>query len=155
QVVDTMLLAQLLGASGGQAPSYRLADVTARTLGLTLAKALQTSDWSGPLSAAQLTYAARDAAVLVPLAEALEQACTDAGLSQVAAIDHRCLLALTWMELSGAPLDEDAWRALAQYEHRRTLSLDAELNAVLARTQATSCACAGEVSHAWEGILFP
>ncbi len=69
RLFDTMLASQLLHA--GTTASHSLATVAERELGRTLDKAPQASDWSGELTAQQLTYAALDAAILLPLAERL------------------------------------------------------------------------------------
>src|SRR5262249_35808733 len=66
---DTLLAAQLLGAGTEEGRPRGLDALVARYLGLSLDKSLQESDWTGALTAAQLAYAARDAAVLLPLAE--------------------------------------------------------------------------------------
>src|SRR5262249_12693795 len=67
RLFDTMLAAQLLGAGSadGRLDRCGLATVVERLLGMVLDKTEQTSDWSGPLSDAQLAYAARDAMVLL------------------------------------------------------------------------------------------
>ena len=64
-VHDTMLLAQLLAA--GTFDKVSLEAVVKRELGRDLDKTQQKANWSGTLTAAQLDYAAADAAVLVPL----------------------------------------------------------------------------------------
>src|SRR5215213_5765723 len=69
-VFDTMLAAQVL-SGGNYAASYSLEAVAERYLDESLDKSEQRSDWSGELSEAQLEYAARDAAVLLPLRERL------------------------------------------------------------------------------------
>src|SRR5205085_2047874 len=91
RLFDTMLAAQLLGASAhkGERPSYRLDAVVARLLGVELPKELQTSDWSGTLSDEQSAYAARDATVLLPLHERLTHELTAAGLIRVTNLEMR------------------------------------------------------------------
>src|SRR5690606_31356403 len=68
RIRDTYLAAQLL-AAGDLATQYDvgLAGVAWRYLGVSLDKTEQLSDWSGELTEAQLRYAARDAAILLPL----------------------------------------------------------------------------------------
>src|SRR5262249_50035441 len=72
-VFDTMLAAQLLGAgtADAQLKQCSLATVAQRYLSLDLDKALQTSDWTGTLTPAQLYYAARDAQVTLQLMSVL------------------------------------------------------------------------------------
>ena len=60
---------------------HSLAAVAHRWLGQVLDKTLQVSDWSGPLTDEQLAYAARDAAILLPLHDALDAALAEDGLA--------------------------------------------------------------------------
>src|ERR687897_739427 len=71
-IFDTMLAAQLL-AGGDQSPSFSLEAVAERYTDVELDKSARMEDWSGSLSAAQIEYAARDAAVLLPLRERLAE----------------------------------------------------------------------------------
>src|SRR4051794_36791691 len=75
RVRDTLLTSQVLYAGGhtrGVAPlRHGLKDCCRRELDVELAKDLQASDWSGPLTRDQLAYAVADAAVLVLLYRAL------------------------------------------------------------------------------------
>jgi hypothetical protein len=64
-VQDTMILARMLAAS--TADGCSLKECVGRHLGAHLDKAEQKSDWAGELTEGQLTYAARDVAVLRPL----------------------------------------------------------------------------------------
>lgn len=60
------------GTDGFKRLRHSLADVVERELGETLPKEEQTSDWSRrPLTHEQVEYAARDAEVLLPLADRL------------------------------------------------------------------------------------
>lgn len=130
---DTQILAQLLGArSGDQQPSYRLQHVVERTLGLTLDKAEQTSDWSGShLSEEQLVYAARDAAILLPLEAALTEAITQADLTRIATIEMTCLPAMVAMQEVGMPLDIEPWLALASAAQAELTAIEHELQSLV------------------------
>jgi DNA polymerase-1 len=128
---DTQVLAQLLGARGGKAqPRYRLQDVVERTLGERLDKSLQTSDWSGELSPAQLQYAARDAALLLPLHTALVDQIAAADLRRIAAIEQALVPAMAWMEDAGMPLDVEPWLALAADAPAQLAQVEATLDAL-------------------------
>src|SRR5215210_2647577 len=81
-IFDTMLAAQLLGG-GDQGPSYSLEAVAERHAGISVDKSAQKEDWSGKLSEAQIEYAARDAAVLLPLHERLVQELEEEKLAAV------------------------------------------------------------------------
>src|SRR5918911_1911135 len=63
---DTLLASQLVSA-GEAEDRHGLQVVAERYLNETVDKAEQLSDWGGALSEAQLDYAARDAAVMLPL----------------------------------------------------------------------------------------
>src|SRR5262249_17971118 len=81
-------------------------------LGIVLDKTHQTADWTGPLTHDLVTYAATDAAVLLPLQVALQARLNDEGLADVAALEFATVFALVWLEQTGVPLDAEAWTAL-------------------------------------------
>lgn len=134
RLVDTMLCARLVGA-GDFDLRYGLADVAARSLGVELDKTEQASDWSGDLRDDQIVYAARDAAVLPPLARELAARIREASLERVAAIEHRALPALVWMEHVGAPFASEPWLRLADDADRRRRLLEERLDALAPWTQ--------------------
>ncbi len=112
RLFDTLLAAELLDA-GLPNPGHGLDDLARRFLGLELPKTLQRAAWSGPLSLALLEYAARDAAIVLPLRERLQAELAAAHLERVASLEFRALPGVVWLEHSGAPFDPEAWRALA------------------------------------------
>jgi DNA polymerase-1 len=128
-VFDTMLASQLL-AGGDQTPSHSLEAVAERHAGLTVDKAAQRTDWSGSLSEEQVRYAARDAAVLLPLREALAAELEEEGLGRVARIEFGAVAAISEMELAGVKLDLERWRELEKVVRKRrdeaALELDAQ-----------------------------
>src|SRR5919202_850341 len=85
-IFDTMLAAQLLDG-GDQGPSYALETVAERYAGVEMDKSARGEDWSGKLSAAQIEYAARDAAVLLPLRERLAEELEEEKLGTVSKIE--------------------------------------------------------------------
>jgi DNA polymerase I-like protein with 3'-5' exonuclease and polymerase domains len=132
---DTMIAAQLL--EGGQhlreEGYFTLAGVAERTLGQTLAKEHQQSDWSAAtLSDEQLAYAARDASVLLPLYEHQRAAIAADGLQRVAAIEAACTPALAWLEHVGMCFDAEAWRVLSDTARQEEQRLRREILAALA-----------------------
>jgi len=133
RIFDSMLMAQILGAGGpdGNLSRCGLGTVVDRFLGLFLPKDKQKSLWDGPLSQEQIEYAARDAAVLLPLAEQLKQDLRTAGLERVADIENRCIPALAWVELTGLPINTDQWLACAQRNEERVSTLEAQLHALV------------------------
>jgi DNA polymerase-1 len=126
RLFDTMLAAQLLDA-GLPNHSHSLAAVAERALSTRLEKTLQTSDWHGPLSDEQLAYAARDAAMLLPLHDRLAADIDQAELGRVAQLEMRALPAVVWLEATGAPFDVTSWLALSDAAQRRLVELDADL----------------------------
>jgi DNA polymerase-1 len=130
-VFDTMLASQLLGGGknlrtnvtdptgcvghGGKPAAvgyHALAAVAHRELGIVLDKVHQTADWAGALTPDMVAYATADAAVLVPLHEALRARLTQFGLEDVAALEFATVPALVWLEQTGVPLDVTAWTQL-------------------------------------------
>ncbi|OEH77393.1 DNA polymerase [Cyclospora cayetanensis] len=111
---DTLLASRLLEA--GQIHSgFSLAQVTERALGVFLDKQMQVSDWKLPeLSDEQLLYAARDAAVLLPLHDRLSRRLQQHQLLRVADLEHRTLPAVVSMERTGMALDMTCWNGLAE-----------------------------------------
>ena len=131
ELLDPMLMSQALyaGAPGGL--RHRLEDVVPRELGIPVDKALQTSDWSGELSREQLGYAARDAAILWPIEATLMAKIEAVGLTRVAQIESGCVPALAEIELTGMPVNAEAWRALTREAEARMVHLTAQMAGLL------------------------
>jgi DNA polymerase-1 len=127
-VSDTMLLSLLLHGPRQGKGFHGLERVAERELGRALPKDLQRSDWSEALSAGQLEYAARDAAVLLPLYSRLAGQVRAAGMARVAQLEMRCLPALAWLAGKCAPFDRAAWEALAEEAERAAADLGRQLD---------------------------
>ena len=110
-IFDTMLAAQLLDG-GAQGASYALEAIAERYLDERLDKSAQKDDWSAELSVDQVEYAARDAAILLPLREKLAENLEKEELVRVAEIEFGAVAALSEMELAGVKLDVARWREL-------------------------------------------
>ena len=106
-----MLAAQLLDG-GEYGASYALEAVAERYLDEAVDKSEQRADWSGELSRAQLEYAARDAAILLPLRERLAERLEDEGLGYISGVEFRAVAAISEMELAGVKLDVARWKEL-------------------------------------------
>jgi DNA polymerase-1 len=117
-VFDTMLASQLL-AGGDQGPSHSLEAVALRYLDRELDKSARREDWRGELSREQLDYAARDAAVLLPLYEKLKEKLNEERLGYVARIEFAVVGAIAEMELAGIRLDRERWQALEKTVRER------------------------------------
>lgn len=111
-VFDTMLAAQLLDGGDQRGKSYSLDTVADRYLEQEVDKSAQREDWSGNLSEEQLEYAARDAAILLPLRETLAGKIKEEKLTTVSKIEFGAVAALSEMELSGIKLDAVKWKEL-------------------------------------------
>ncbi|MDB5308810.1 MAG: hypothetical protein JWO38_3012 [Gemmataceae bacterium] len=130
RVFCTQLASQVLHA-GERAPTrarlgHKLRDVVARELGREVDKTAQKSDWSKPLTPAQLAYAAADATVLLPLAEALKEKLAAANLTETAEREMKAVPGIAW----AAPLrvDVSAWEALASAAEQDVDRLTNEMN---------------------------
>jgi DNA polymerase-1 len=115
---DTMLAAQLLDG-GEYGPSYALEAVAERYLDETVDKTARREDWSGELSSRQLEYAARDAAILLPLRERLKEALEAEKLELVSKIEFAAIAAIAEMELAGIKLDGARWKELERAVRER------------------------------------
>src|SRR5215207_2984528 len=116
---DTLLASQLVSA-GEQEDRHSLASVSERYLNQPVDKTQQVSDWGGSLSGAQLEYAARDAALMLPLRLKLVEALRANALTRTAQLEFECVVPLAAMELEGVHLDRDCWRAkLKEIEQQR------------------------------------
>jgi DNA polymerase I-like protein with 3'-5' exonuclease and polymerase domains len=110
-IFDTYLASQLI-AAGDTDRRHSLADVAQFFTGTELDKTEQLSDWSADeLSPSQLEYAARDARVMVPLAEQIISRLRSDDLEEVAALEFECVMPIAEMELNGFLLDRDRWLA--------------------------------------------
>jgi DNA polymerase-1 len=135
RAVCTMVLSQLVHGTRRPRGFHNLAQCLQRELGYTLDKDKQRSDWSGELSRDQLDYAARDAAVLVPLYERLTQQVKETGQQKIAELESRCLPAMVWLAHSGVALAADAWKALAADAEQESTRLAQELDAAAPRPE--------------------
>ncbi len=113
-------------------PTHSLQQVAHRHLEVWLPKDLQASDWRGELSEGQVRYAARDAAVLLPLYEVLARLLVLNRLVEVAKIEFACLPAVVEIELSGMPFDAPRARELLAAAREEAARHRGELEALAA-----------------------
>lgn len=111
RVADTMLASQIIHA-GDITKRHGLKDVASRVLGLTLDKTEQKANWSKTLTPDMLTYAARDAEIVVDLWAKLKEEATAAKLDKVLDIEMKALPAVAWASLKGVGHDRAAWEQL-------------------------------------------
>jgi len=130
-IFDTLLASQLLGA-GDIEERHGLEAVASRYLSEVVDKSERLSNWDLELTEAQLEYAARDAAVLLPLREKLIERLKADSLIDCARLEFDCVMTVADMELAGFYMHKDRWlEQLAIVEKRRT-QLAEELQSVLA-----------------------
>jgi len=110
-VYDTYLASVLVAAGEGDC-RHGLADVAQFFLGRTLDKTEQISDWgANELSASQIEYAARDAAIMNEVREKLDDRIANDSLQKALALENECVMPIAEMELNGFYLDEERWRS--------------------------------------------
>ena len=116
---DTLLASQLVSA-GDIEERHGLEAIAGRYLNEAVDKSERLSNWEFELSEAQLQYAARDAAVLIPLREKLIDRIKSLGLIQPAQLEFECVMPVVDLELAGFYMDKHRWlEQLAIVEERR------------------------------------
>src|SRR6266567_6679454 len=116
---DTLLASQLVSA-GDIEDRHGLNAIAARYLNEEVDKSERLSNWEFELSEAQLQYAARDAAVLIPLREKLIDRIKSLGLIQCAQLEFECVMPVVDLELTGFYMNKARWlQQLAIVEERR------------------------------------
>lgn len=114
RVFDTMLASMILEAGIKQEKGFHsLGSCVKRYNKKEIDKSLQTSDWTGEISQAQLEYATRDVEELFPLVDAQTEYLKKNGLLRCAKLEFDAVLPVAWLELCGFYLDFDAWMAVA------------------------------------------
>ncbi|MDQ2921917.1 MAG: DNA polymerase [Acidobacteriota bacterium] len=130
-IFDTLLASQLIGA-GDIEERHGLDTVASRYLNESVDKTERLSNWNFELSDAQLQYAARDAAVLVPLREKLIERLRSDSLVQCAQLEFECVMTVADMELTGFYMHKDRWLEQLAIVEKRRIQLASELQDVLA-----------------------
>ena len=130
-IFDTLLASQLLGA-GDIEERHGLEAVASRYLSEAVDKTERLSNWNLELSEAQLEYAARDAAVLLPLRERLIEGLKSDSLIDCARLEFDCVMTVVDMELTGFYMHKDRWLEQLAIVEKRRAELAGELQNVLA-----------------------
>jgi DNA polymerase-1 len=132
---DTLLASQLVSA-GDIEERHGLEVVASRYLNESVDKTERLSNWEFELSEAQLEYAARDAAILLPLREKLIERLKSDSLVKCAQLEFECVIPVANIELAGFYLHKDRWlEQLAIIEKRRAELAD-DLQEVLGKDAA-------------------
>jgi DNA polymerase-1 len=130
-IFDTLLASQLLGA-GDIEERHGLEAVASRYLNEAVDKSERLSNWDLELTEAQLEYAARDAAVLLPLREKLIERLKSDSLIDCARLEFDCVMTVADMELTGFYMHKDRWLEQLSIVEKRRTQLAEELQVVLA-----------------------
>lgn len=118
-IFDTLLASQLVSA-GDIEERHGLDIVASRYLNEFVDKSERLSNWEFELSEAQLEYAARDAAILLPLREKLIERIKSDDLVRVAQLEFECVLPVANLELNGFFMRKELWlEQLAIVEKKR------------------------------------
>ena len=128
---DTLLASQLVGA-GDIEERHGLEAVSVRYLSEAVDKTERLSNWDFELSEAQLEYAARDAAVLLPLREKLIEKLKAESLVKVAQLEFECVMPVVDIELAGFFMHKDRWREQLGIVEKRREELAEQLQSILA-----------------------
>jgi DNA polymerase I-like protein with 3'-5' exonuclease and polymerase domains len=128
---DTLLASQLIGA-GDIEERHGLEAVASRYLNESVDKTERLSNWNLELSEAQLEYAARDAAVLLPLREKLIERLRSDSLIDCARLEFDCIMTVADIELTGFYMHKDRWLEQLAIVEKRRGQLANELQDVLA-----------------------
>jgi len=127
---DTLLASQLVSA-GDIEERHGLAAIAERYLNETVDKTERLSNWEFELSETQLQYAARDAAVLLPLREKLIERIKSLGLIKCAQLEFECVMPVVDMELAGFFMDKQRWLEQLRIVEERRGELANELQEML------------------------
>ncbi|MGH9968011.1 MAG: bifunctional 3'-5' exonuclease/DNA polymerase [Pyrinomonadaceae bacterium] len=128
---DTLLASQLISA-GDIEERHGLETVAARHLNETVDKSERLSNWNFELSEAQLEYAARDAAILLPLREKLIERLRAEALIKCAQLEFECVMPVADIELAGFYMHKDRWLEQLAIVEKRRAELADQLQDVLA-----------------------
>ncbi|HEX6970983.1 MAG TPA: DNA polymerase [Limnochordia bacterium] len=107
RLYDVMLAERLLTA--GISREISLAALASKYLGIALDKSIRTTFDGRGFSREQLEYAARDAAVLLPIFERQWPRLQREGLIETAKLEFQTVHAVVHMELAGCKIDASAW----------------------------------------------
>lgn len=128
---DTLLASQLVGA-GDIEERHGLDNVASRYLNEVIDKSERLSNWNFELSESQLQYAARDAAVLLPLRERLIERLRSDALVKCAQLEFECVTTVADIELAGFYMHKNRWLEQLAIVEKKRAALAEELQDVLA-----------------------
>src|SRR6266705_4719345 len=127
---DTLLASQIVSA-GDIEERHGLNAIAARYLNEEVDKTERLSNWEFELSEAQLQYAARDAAVLIPLRDKLIEKIRSLDLIRCAQLEFECVMPVVDLELTGFYMKKDRWMEQLAIVGERRAELANELQEML------------------------
>lgn len=110
-VFDITTAAQILSCGNGK-KDYGIERLAVEYLNLNLSKEFHSIDWSVGLTYEQLEFAARDAAVLLPLRKALIKRLQATDLINTAALEFDAIYSIVEMELFGIKVDRNKLQSI-------------------------------------------
>jgi len=111
-------------------PEHNLKALAREHLGIDLPKDLQVSNWGADtLSSEQKAYAARDAGVLLPLHDILQELLQKNNLEHIADLEFRALPSVIELELQGLPLDTQACKSMMELKKTQAQEIAQSLQA--------------------------
>jgi DNA polymerase I-like protein with 3'-5' exonuclease and polymerase domains len=128
---DTLLASQIVSA-GDIEERHGLETVAGRYLNELVDKTERLSNWNFELSPAQLEYAARDAAILLPLREKLIERLKAESLVKCAQLEFDCVMPVVDLELAGFFMHKDRWLEQLGIVEKRREEFAEQLQCVLA-----------------------
>jgi DNA polymerase-1 len=132
---DTLLASQLISA-GDIEERHGLEVVASRYLSESVDKTERLSNWEFELSEAQLEYAARDAAILLPLREKLIERLKSDSLIKCAQLEFECVMPVANIELAGFYMHKDRWLEQLSIVEKRRAELADDLQEILGKDAA-------------------
>src|SRR5207253_4924380 len=127
---DTLLASQLVSA-GDIEQRHGLEAIAGRYLNEAVDKSERLSNWEFELSEAQLQYAARDAAVLIPLRDKLIERLRALDLIQCAQLEFECVMPVVDLELAGFYMNKQRWLEQLAIVEKKRAELANELQEML------------------------
>ena len=140
---DTLLASQIVSA-GDIEERHGLDTVAERYLNESVDKTERLSNWNFELSEAQLEYAARDAAVLLPLREKLIERLKAESLVRCAQLEFECVMPVVDIELAGFFMHKDRWLEQLGIVEKRRIELAEQLQEVLAEESSQGSLFGGQ-----------
>lgn len=131
RVADTMLAQQLLDCASPTPIGASLAVVAAHRLGRQLDKSVRTTFGGGPLTQAQVDYAAEDARATWDVFAQQSRELQAQGMVEVARCEFAAVGPLAAMQLRGIGLDVAAWHAALAGTEQQLPALEAAAQAAL------------------------